>query len=48
MIIKTIGLVAIIEDGLSVTSYYLDKIEYKDVKVIEKGPWHNIICGENQ
>lgn len=31
-------------------SYYLwgdNKIEIRNSKVLEKGPWHNLICGED-
>lgn len=31
----------------SYTSFYLTGLEMRNVKVLEKGPWHNLICGED-
>lgn len=31
----------------SYTSFYLNGLEMRNVKVLEKGPWHNLICGED-
>ena len=31
----------------SYTSFYLKGLEMRNVKVLEKGPWHNLICGED-
>ena len=31
----------------SYTSFYLTGLEMRNIKILEKGPWHNIICGED-
>ena len=31
----------------SYTSFYIKGLEMRNVKVLEKGPWHNLICGED-
>lgn len=34
-------------DVSSYTSFYIKGLEMRNVKVLEKGPWHNLIYGED-
>lgn len=29
------------------TSFHLNDLEMRNSKILERGPWHNIICGED-
>lgn len=29
------------------TSFHLKNLEMRNVKILEKGPWHKFICGED-
>ena len=34
-------------DAGGFTSFHLKDLEMRNVKVLEKGPWYNLICGED-
>lgn len=34
-------------DAGGFTSFHLKDLEMRNSKVLEKGPWHNLICGED-
>lgn len=34
-------------DAGGFTSFHLKDLEMRNSKVLEKGPWHNFICGED-
>ena len=34
-------------DAGGFTSFHLNDLEMRNSKILERGPWHNIICGED-